>query len=199
MDIKSDFELVLNQRLKQAGFKDAKFAKNKIRLFCGSIHAGDVFVVFLRKANGYYAGAEAYGGPIHEMVQRWSPQYKSALLNDSGLSFNSLPERSKCFGDSIGGTIDLPAPDQFEFIAERIVERLSRLFVQPVINYITGSATAIDDVVKHPDRYAYPLATVLAAKALNHELDGVEVRRKIAGVNALAPRSRLERQLLAEI
>ena len=199
MTSQRDFELVLKQKLQGAGIENAKFAMNKIRLFSGSEHAGDVVLVPLRRAGGYYAGAEAYGGPIHEQVQQWAPPYKSRLLSSAGLSFNSLSEKDKAFGDQIGGTIDFPAADQIEATADKVVDRLRRLFVAPVTNYIAGQASVVDDAVAQPNRHPYPLATVLAVVALHPELDRDRLHQQITSTKELRPTNDFDRELLASL
>ena len=69
--------------------------------------------------------------------------------------------------------------DQIEATADKVVDRLRRLFVAPVTNYIAGQASVVDDVVAQPSRYAYPLATVLAVVALHPELDRDRLHQQI--------------------
>jgi len=73
MDRKKAFELILNDKIKAFSSKNTKATKNKLKLFHEEIHGGDVFLVFLKNAQGYYAGAEAYAGPIHEIIKQWPP------------------------------------------------------------------------------------------------------------------------------
>ena len=89
--------------------------------------------------------------------------------------------------------------DQIEATADKVVDRLRRLFVAPVTNYIAGQASVVDDVVAQPSRYAYPLATVLAVVALHPELDRDRLHQQITSTKELRPTNDFDRELLASL
>jgi hypothetical protein len=199
MDRKKAFELILNDKIKAFSSKNTKATKNKLKLFHEEIHGGDVFLVFLKNAQGYYAGAEAYAGPIHEIIKQWTPPYKSQLFNASGLSFNSLSETNKAFGDVIGGTIDLPDEPNFEMTAHKMLERLEQLFMKPVVNYLSGSPDCINDVVRNPERYAYPLATLIATKVINPAIPSDVIHEIAKSKKAFSAKTEFDKSLLLKI
>ncbi len=168
-DVRKELEKELLTGLKAitSSFVGLKASKNKIVLLDGFKKLGEIYIHYLTRADGYYAGVEISECDAMEFCLLQSPPYNSRLLNSSFLSKTSLSERGKEFGDEFGGIIRMPAPSEMNLTARKIEHRLTRFYLSRAENCLTGSLLLINDVLLSPDDYAFPFLTVLFAAKKN--------------------------------
>lgn len=142
-----------------------KSSKNKLALRGAGNSLAEIYIQYLAKADGYYAGLEVLKCEAMDFCMRQSPPYTSKLLNSSFLSKTSLSERDKEFGDEIGGIIRAPELLEVKSTARKIQQRLVEFYLPAAENCITGSLSLIDDILISPDNYAFPfLASLFCAQ-----------------------------------
>lgn len=160
-------ELLTGLKAITSSFVGLKASKNKIVLLDGVKRVGEIYIHYLTRADGYYAGLEILECDAMEFCLLQSPPYNSRLLNPSFLSKTSLSERDKEFGDEFGGIIRIPAPSEKTLTARKIKDRLTSFYLSRAENCLTGSLLLINDVLLSPDDYAFPFLTVLFAAKKN--------------------------------
>lgn len=159
---------------------DSKAGKNKLTLFGLKEKSAEIYIQYLPKADGYYAGLEVFKCEAMDFCTSQSPPYASRLMNSSFLSKNSLSERDKEFGDEIGGIVRTPTRQNIKSTAGKMRQRLEKFYLPEAENCITGSVSLIDDVLAAPDNYAYPfLAMLFCARKNDIDLNSVRFQEML--------------------
>jgi hypothetical protein len=144
--------------------QNAKVLKKSICLKkTHSINAeGELAWGYLNKANGYFLSLSVESFELKDFFNEIKPPYKSNLLTDKTFFMNTLMEKFKTFATKIGGTVDLPKNEEERIKAcEWIYIKIKDIYLPRVMNIIELKPEAINDVIAHPDYYAYPFLTIL--------------------------------------
>lgn len=74
----------------------------------------------------------------------------------------SMEHGFKSFSPNMGGTVDLPRnEDEREKTCEWIYTKVKDIYLPRVMNLIELKPETINDVIAHPEYYAYPFLTIL--------------------------------------
>lgn len=144
---------------------DVKVLKNKlfVKKMKNNEASGYIGFDYLNNAHGYvlYAGVES--PELLDVFKSINPPYRSNKPEYIVYSMNTSMEIGfKSFAPNIGGTVDLPRNDEErENACEWIYTKVKDIYLPRVMNLIELKPETIDDVIAHPNYYAYPFLTIL--------------------------------------
>ncbi|MGG8095100.1 hypothetical protein PGO14_05825 [Klebsiella aerogenes] len=123
---------------------------------------GELAWGYLNNADGYFLSLSVESFELKDFFNEITPPYKSNLLTDKTLFMNTLMEKFKIFATKIGGTVDLPKNEEERSKAcEWIYTKVKDIYFPRVMNLIELKPETINDIIAHPEYYAYPFLTIL--------------------------------------
>ncbi|KAA8999064.1 hypothetical protein FJU30_15450 [Affinibrenneria salicis] len=163
-ELRKSFESELQSYLREC-FSLSKFIKvvrNEIKInVAGAV--GRIGFRFLINAQGYVLSESVSLPELRGFYNEISPPYKPKFTTNFELVMNTSMEHGfKSFSPNMGGTIDLPKNEEERRKAcEWIYTKVRDIYLPRVMNLIELKPEVIDDVIMHPDYYAYPFLTIL--------------------------------------
>ncbi|MCX8986169.1 hypothetical protein, partial [Citrobacter portucalensis] len=166
IELRKKFETILTDCFKTRLLlgPNIRVLKNSICIKkTNSINAqGELAWGYLNNANGYFLSLSVESFELKFFFNEINPPYKSNLLTDKTLFMNTLMEKFKIFATKIGGTVDLPKNEEERSKAcEWIYTKVKDIYLPRVMNLIELKPETINDVIAHPEYYAYPFLTIL--------------------------------------
>lgn len=166
-ELRKLFEVELQNYLKSnfSFGSNVKYLKNEIsvkKTKCNEA-SGDVGFRFLNNACGYilYTGVDS--PELINFFNEVNPPYKSNKPKEIVYAMNTSMERDfKSFSPNMGGTVDLPKNEEDRKKAcEWIYAKVKDIYLPRVMNLIELKPETINDIIAHPEYYAYPFLTIL--------------------------------------
>lgn len=166
-ELRKFFEVELQNYLKSnfAFGSNVKYLKNEISIKKTKSNeaSGDVGFRFLNNACGYtlYTGADS--PELIDFFNKVNPPYRSNKPEGIVYAMNTSMEHGfKSFSPNMGGTVDLPKNEEDRKKAcEWIYAKVKDIYLPRVMNLIELKPETINDVIAHPEYYAYPFLTIL--------------------------------------
>ena len=158
----NSISLMLSEGVKSSG--KIKAYKKSLKLTSPeySGNRGEVIFDYLGGQKAYYFGMIGWSLEFSEYVKVINPPYKSNTPRgtDHHFSMVTMMENRGVYSRS-DGKIDLPIRlDQIDEIIAHIQGTLNDFFLPWLDRFINFSPDLIDDIVKHPDYYSYPVPLI---------------------------------------
>lgn len=166
-ELRKLFEVELHNYLKvnfECG-SNIKLLKNEISIKKTKDNeaSGDVGFRFLNNACGYILYTGVNSPELIGFFNEVNPPYRSNKPEGIVYAMSTSMERSfKSFSPNIGGTVDLPINEEGRKKAcGWIYTKVKDIYLPRVMNLIELKPETINDVIAHPEYYAYPFLTIL--------------------------------------
>lgn len=164
MELRKIFEKELQDYLKDtfSSFKNVKVIRNEIGVKVGDA-IGRIGFRFLNNAQGYNLSMSVSLPELRNFYMEISPPYRPNVATDFEFVMNTSMEIGfKSFAPNMGGTVDLPRNEvERKKACEWIAGKVQDIYFPRLMNVIELKPVLIDDVLAHPDYYAYPFLTIL--------------------------------------
>jgi hypothetical protein len=123
-----------------------------------------LYLQYVVKAQAYSLLGAVFGGEVCQFTHEAQPPYNSNLINNEYCcGFHSANERYNEFSDTIiGKQCKLPTENINEF-TDRIIERIIKNHIPRIMNCISGLTGLMQDVMRYPSDYNYPLIVFVYA------------------------------------
>ena len=109
---------------------------------------------------------------ITEVVRQLELSYKSkSILPDSFFGFTSLSYLSCSF---FNGTASFYEHEDILEKCKDISSRIQSLYLPKALNFIHHNDDLIEDIIRAPENYAYPMAYILTTCYLNNKQEDIE-------------------------
>ena len=158
----NSISLMLSEGVKSSG--KIKAYKKSLKLTSPecSGNRGELIFDYLGGQKAYYFGMIGWSLEFSEYVKLINPPYKSNTPRGTGNHFSmvTMMENRGVYSRS-DGKIDLPIRlDQIDEIIVHIQGTLNDFYLPWLGRFINFSPDLIDDIVKHPDYYSYPVPLI---------------------------------------
>ena len=158
----NSISLMLSEGVKSSG--KIKAYKKSLKLTSPecSGNRGELIFDYLGGQKAYYFGMIGWSLEFSEYVKVINPPYKSNTPRgtDHHFSMVTMMENRGVYSRS-DGKIDLPIRlDQIDEIIVHIQDTLNDFYLPWLERFINFSPDLIDDIVKHPDYYSYPVPLI---------------------------------------
>ncbi|ECC9475163.1 hypothetical protein HM25_002482 [Salmonella enterica subsp. enterica serovar Carno] len=163
-ELRKKFEAELQYYLKDKLSSSAfiKVIRNEVKLTVGQV-SGRIGFRFLNNAQGYILSESVSLPELRNFYNQVTPSYRPNFTTNFELVMNTSMEHGfKSFSPNMGGTVDLPRnEDEREKTCEWIYTKVKDIYLPRVMNLIELKPETINDVIAHPEYYAYPFLTIL--------------------------------------
>jgi hypothetical protein len=170
LDVKKTFEKRLQEVLKSSiDFDGVKFLRNEISVKKSGDAVGRIGFRFLSNANGYILAASADSADLQSFFNEIKPPYKPNVATGLAFAMNTSMEVDKLFSPNQGGAIALPRDEvEVESVCQWICGKVKDVYLPRVLRVLEADPRLLDDVLKDPGYYSYPVLTIIFAAYKNN-------------------------------
>ena len=159
---KHDGIVFLRQGNKEVGYIGVAFVSNKFSDF------GSQFGLFV----SCRFGEEMYDCIVAEVVKQLNLSYKPMpMLPNSSFGFTSLNYLSDNF---FNGVASFYEHENLMEKCKEISDRIQILYLPKAVNFVRCNDDLIEDIIRDPQNYAYPMAYIMTTCYLNSKHDDIE-------------------------
>jgi hypothetical protein len=170
LDVKKTFEKRLQEVLKSSiDFDGVKFLRNEISVKKSGDAVGRIGFRFLSNASGYILAASADSADLQSFFNEIKPPYKPNVATGLAFAMNTSMEVDKLFSPNQGGAIALPRDEvEVESVCQWICGKVKDVYLPRVLRVLEADPRLLDDVLKDPGYYSYPVLTIIFAAYKNN-------------------------------